>query len=107
VAVDKWHAPRIDDSELQEQAPTVRAEVLARLEGMFQAIEPFTRPREEDGILLKPDPRFVEAGIRILDRLMRLYRLDAPGIRALEEGAGEDLVAQVAAQLQELEGRLS
>ena len=106
MAVDRWKAPRIDDAELQEQAPTVRAEVLARLEAMYKAIEPFTKPREEEGMLLKPDPRFVEAGIRILDRLMRLYRLDAPGLRGEEAQAAPDLVAQVEAMLRELEGRV-
>lgn len=63
----------ISEEHVSSSAPMVRALVVQRLEVMWRACEPHIN-RE----LGKPDPRFVEAGIRITDRLAKLYRLDAP-----------------------------
>ena len=71
---------------------------------MWRACEPHINA--EAG---KPDPRFIEAGIRIVDRLTRLYRLDAPQ-QAENEPDSVSRVDQrelAAAALAELEQKLN
>jgi hypothetical protein len=63
----------IGEEQLNTAAPLVRSLVVQRLEKIWRACEPHI-----DGTGGRPDPRFVEAGVRVLDRLMRLYRLDSP-----------------------------
>jgi hypothetical protein len=63
----------ISEEHVSSSAPMVRALVVQRLEVMWRACEPYI-----NSDLGKPDPRYVEAGIRITDRLAKLYRLDAP-----------------------------
>lgn len=96
-------APRagIGEDELGESAPLVRALVVSRLEMIWRTCQPHV-----DGSAGRPDPRYVEAGIRVLDRLMRLYRLDAP--QTHDEGPTEasGTAALVESQLAELEQRL-
>lgn len=105
-----YRMPRIDDAKLNEDAPAIRAEVLRRLEDLWATLAPrITNVRDVDelGEPVRLDPRFVEAGIRVLDRLMRLYRLDAPGVAAAEPLSGSDVGDRVAAELLELEQRLA
>lgn len=93
----------IGDEQVSESAPLVRALVVERLEKIWRTCEPWI-----DGTGGKPDPRFVEAGIRVCDRLTRLYRLDDP-IPGSEQPDG-DLVPKadlVLAGLQELEQRMN
>jgi len=91
----------ISDEELVEGAPLMRALIVQRLELMWRGVEPFVDP--EAG---KPDPRFVEAGIRILDRLGKVYRLDAPAAGQTQvAGSDVDPATLVARQLAELEAR--
>lgn len=78
----------IGDQDVADSAPLVRALVVQRLELMWTTVEPHV-----DGRAGKPDPRFLEAGIRITDRLTRLYRLDQPV--PSQEQAGGDLVPMV------------
>lgn len=63
----------IREEDLATNQAVVRATVFARLEQIWQACEPYI-----NGELGKPDPRYLEAGIRTCDRLSKLYRLDAP-----------------------------
>lgn len=99
--------PVIGEEELQDAGSVIRGEVAQRLERIWAACSPHLEAvRLDDGSWTKPDPRFLEAGIRVLDRMMRLYRLDSPGVRLPEEVAGTDAVARVEAALQELEQRL-
>lgn len=63
----------INDENLADAAPQVRALMVQRLEMIWRACEPqFTDPE------VKADPRYIEAGIRVVDRYTRLYRLDHP-----------------------------
>lgn len=94
--------PELDDARIADAAPAVRADLVQRLETMWRSIRPYMEPSEDR----KPDPRFVEAGIRIVDRMARLYRLDQPGTAAPEVLTDQDLVAVVEQGLQELEQRL-
>lgn len=108
--LDRYKLPRVDDAKLNEDAPAIRAEVLRRLEALWATLAPRitdVRDVDEFGDPVRLDPRFIEAGIRVLDRLMRLYRLDAPGVAAAEPLSGSDVGDRVARELLELEQRLS
>lgn len=63
----------IREEDLATNQALVRATVFARLEQIWAACEPYI-----NGDLGKPDPRYLEAGIRVTDRLSKLYRLDSP-----------------------------
>jgi len=93
----------IRDEEIHESAPLVRALLVERYEKLWATCEPHV-----DGSLGKPDPRFVEAGIRVCDRLAKLYRLDQP-VPGADQPQG-DLVPTrelVLARLRELEDRMA
>lgn len=70
----------IGDEQVSDSAPLVRALVVQRLETIWRTCQPHIEvPLDEDGEpRWKADPRFIEAGIRVVDRLSRLYRLDYP-----------------------------
>lgn len=70
----------IGDEDVANSAPLVRAEVTRRLEQIWSTCAPHIQvPLDQEGVpLYKADPRFIEAGIRVIDRLMKLYRLDQP-----------------------------
>jgi hypothetical protein len=63
----------ISEEQIAEASARVRYLVAERLERIWANCEPFMG--DDMG---KPDPRFIEAGIRVLDRLSKLYRLDNP-----------------------------
>jgi len=93
----------IGDEQVSESAPLVRALVVQRLEQIWTVCEPHVT-----GDMGKPDPRFIEAGIRVLDRLTKLYRLDLPG--PSQDAGDGDLVPKadlVLAGLKELETRMN
>lgn len=92
----------IRDEEIHDSAPLVRALMVERLEQIWSVCEPHVT-----GSVGKPDPRFIEAGIRVLDRIARLYRLDQP-VPGSQELQGE-LISRsdlVLAGLRELETRM-
>jgi hypothetical protein len=91
----------IGEEQLQEAAPLVRSLVVQRLETIWRTCQPHI-----DGTGGKPDPRFVEAGIRVLDRLMRLYRLDAPAASQQAVGVVVDAPAALDAALGQLGERM-
>lgn len=101
------HGAGIDDEQVAGSAPMVRGLVVARLELMWRTCEPHIT-----GSVGRPDPRYLEAGLRIVDRLARLYRLDAPGHvaedpEALPGGGDPNRLRElVAAGLDEVEQRL-
>lgn len=93
----------IRDEEVAESAPLVRALLVQRLEQMWSAVEP-----QILGTTGKPDPRHIEAGIRIVDRLARLYRLDDPVPGQSEDDPDRIQVADmVESTLRELEARMA
>lgn len=98
----RLHEPRqIGEEEISEAAPKVRALVLERLELIWGQVEPHLH-RDPDE---KPDVRFLEAGIRVLDRLSRLYRLDSPATQATSDAPVVDAKALVMSQLAEIAAR--
>jgi len=100
--------PGIADEQLAASAPYVRALVVARLEQIWAACQPYIIGVDEQGTQLRPDPRFVESGLRCLDRLAALYRLDKPVAGGAElVSAARDPRELVLASLAELEARMS
>lgn len=92
----------IGEEQVTGSAPMVRALLVQRLEQIWSVCEPHVSGD------VKPDPRFIEAGIRVLDRLAKLYRLDAPlssSPLADTDPAGTALAAAVG-QVAELEARM-
>lgn len=99
----------ISDEHLTQDAPYVRALVIARLEQAWRACEPHLMVQENPatGLVMRPDVRFVEAGIRIIDRLATLYRLHHPAKGSSEEHQGREAVAgRVLAQIEEMEAKM-
>lgn len=93
----------IGDTEIHDSAPLVRALLVQRLEKLWRTLEPYV-----DGELHKPDPRFLEAGIRVLDRLERIYRLTQPVPQSQELQGDLIPVAQLVQQdLAALEARMT
>lgn len=99
----------ISDDQVSEAAPMVRALVVSRLEKIWRACEPhILLPDPEPGEpVRKPDPRFIEAGIRVNDRLIALYGLLKPATAADPvDGAGEQDVQAAIDRARALEQRL-
>lgn len=100
----------INEEQVAEAAPQVRALVVQRLEQVWRACEPHINPREEDLEMgFRRDPRYIEAGIRVLDRLTAIYGLTKPSqVQAdPDSGSSLDQRALLAARLAELEQRVS
>lgn len=93
----------IYEDDLIDAGPRVRAQTIRRLEMIWEACQGHISGDEG-----KPDPRFIEAGIRCLDREIKLYRLDQP--QPIGSGAAtptqEAQRAAIKAQVAELEQRL-
>lgn len=92
----------IGEEEVAGSAPMVRALLVQRLEQIWATCAPHVSGE------VKPDPRFIEAGIRVLDRLERLYRLSSvlPATNSPSSGGSGELVAAAEDQLAALEARM-
>lgn len=99
----------IRDEDVAASVPFVRALVVQRLEQAWRACDPHIQVQvnPDTGLVMRPDPRFIEAGLRILDRLSSLYRLNTPQSSMpdadLEGRAG--IQGIVRAQIEEMENR--
>jgi hypothetical protein len=93
----------IGEEEVTRSQPMVRALLVQRLEQIWNQCQPHV-----DGSV-KPDPRFIEAGIRVLDRLAKLYRLDQSLTSAelSPEDPKRHAVTQAMTALAEFEARMS
>lgn len=100
----------ITDTDISHDQALVRGLIVRRLEAIWRSCEPHLRAQHDPdtGLMLsKPDPRFVEAGIRVCRDLGKIYRLEAPV--PPDPGEGQAPVALrelVARQLAELEARI-
>ena len=71
----------IGEEQVSQSAPLVRALAVQRLEMIWAACEPHIRLSRDDlDMGRKPDPRMVEAGIRVVDRLVGIYGLLKPQV---------------------------
>lgn len=99
----------IGDEQITQSQPLVRALAVQRLEKIWRACEPMINPPVDDTgeFVYKPDPRFIEAGMRCVRDLALLYRLHAPTAVMSEpdDGSRVDQRELVRAQLAELEAR--
>jgi hypothetical protein len=96
----------ITEEQISQDAPRMRALLAMRYEKIWQTCEPHINgDRQAKG--LGSDPRFIEAGIRVLRDLGRLYKLDRPSPGELVQATGVDVAALVSTRLAELEARMS
>lgn len=99
----------ITETQVAESAPLVRALAVARLEMIWRACEPqINLSQEELAEGRRPDPRYIEAGIRVTDRLVNLYQLTKPQHQMAEPDAVSrtDQRELVRSRLLELEQRV-
>lgn len=100
----------INEEHVAEAAPMVRALVVQRLEQVWRACEPHINPDQESLELgFRRDPRYIEAGIRVLDRLTAIYGLTKPHATQADPDAGSsvDQRAKLVLDLEELESRIN
>lgn len=96
----------ITDEQINQDAPRMRALLAQRYEMIWQTCASHVDgTRGADG--LPSDPRFIEAGIRVLRDLGRLYKLDRPQQGDLPMATGVDVAALVSSRLAELEARMA
>lgn len=78
VSMDPIGHPEVTDEMLAESAGRARWLILHRYEQIWKTCEPHVNGAvtQEEGRL--PDPRWAEIGVRVLDRMARLQRLDKP-----------------------------
>lgn len=100
----------LSDEDLQKQGPGVRGQLLRRLETIWEYCEDEI---EASKLEQRSDPRFAELGLRTIDRIAKLYRLDKVPAAVAEEPE-EVSVLEVARSremvlrsLAELESRVS
>ena len=109
VAMNLPEQAGITETQVSESAPLVRALAVQRLEMLWRACEPHINlPQEMIEAGFKPDPRFIEAGIRVTDRLVNLYQLLKPQHQMSEPDAVSrtDQRELVRSRLLELEQRV-
>lgn len=99
----------INEEDIARSAPLVRALAVQRLEMIWRACEPHINLTQDDRDLgYKPDPRFIEAGIRVVDRLSSLYGLLKP-VASADQGVDQgraELQEAAAAAIMALEQKL-
>lgn len=91
----------IDEEQVAESAPMVRALIVQRLEQVWRACDPHINPSKEDlDNGFRRDPRYIEAGLRVLDRLAAIYlRLPRGNPDPIGDGVEELQAAQDKAML--------
>jgi hypothetical protein len=100
----------LDDEALVRQAPGVRGQLLRRLEMVWAYCEDEI---EASRLEQRSDPRFADLGLRTLDRIAKLYRLEKPTLVVDEEPEEISEVeaartrAMVLHSLKELEARVT
>lgn len=100
----------IGEEQVADSAPMVRALVVQRLEQVWRACEPHINPDEVALELgFRRDPRYIEAGIRVLDRLTAIYGLLKPHQTQADPDAGSsvDQRAALVRDLEELEAKIA
>jgi uncharacterized protein related to proFAR isomerase len=102
--------PALSEEEILKQAPGVRGQLLRRLETIWAYCEDEI---EVSKLEQRSDPRFADLGLRTLDRIAKLYRLDKAPVTVEEEPEEVSEIEQartramVLHQLQELESRVN
>lgn len=95
--------PEVTEEMLAESAGRARWLIMGRLEKIWKTCEPHIDGSrlEEQGS--PPDPRWAEIGLRALDRLVKLQRLDRPAVAVPEDDEPADEARTREAILAQLE----
>lgn len=100
----------LTDTDISRDQARMRALIAVRLERVWAACEPHLEPLVDPDTgerIGRADPRFVEAGLRVLRDLGRLYRVEQPVPQDPEAGKVPVEVRElVARRLEELEARM-
>jgi hypothetical protein len=108
IRADDGLGPPVSEQHLTDNQERARGLVLFRLQQIWDVVEPHLNGKiQEEG--LRPDPRMVETGIRVLDRVTKLYRLLEPPAPPEPEDPSLAVSADrmaVEASLRELEARM-
>jgi hypothetical protein len=65
----------LTDTEMASRRPELRAMALSRLEMLWRACEPHVTGVDAEGKPFYPDYRYVDLGMRIMDRQIRLLKV--------------------------------
>jgi hypothetical protein len=106
TAMNPVEPRKVDEEQLYQAQPMVRALVIERYEALYRLVEVHVRRAEEDD--RPPDPRWAEIGVRVLKEITHLYRLSTPPrVDDAEDDLlhGVDPAAVVLLQLEELEAK--
>lgn len=98
----------LTDQELGSRRPELRALILGRLEMLWAACEPHVRGVDAEGNPFFPDYRYVDLGMRIMDREVRLLKVlvaDEPEVETVAEGRDPNAV-KASRDLDAIEARL-
>jgi hypothetical protein len=101
-------ARELTDEQVREQGPAIRGQLIQRLEHLWQLIE---AEIERGELEQHQDPRFLDLGLRTLDRIAKLYRLLEAPKAVPEEAEDESMVSLrqrqlVEQQLRDLEQKI-
>lgn len=98
----------LGSQELQEQRAGNRAIIASRLELIWGACEPHIRGVDARGDQVAVDYRFVDLGVRVLDRLGRVLRVDRedPPVPQVEVVDRDPNAVVVSRDLDALEARM-
>ena len=81
--------PQITDEDLIRSAPSVRALLVGRLEALYRPVQNALAVADDPA--LPVDPRLLEIGIRIVDKLSTLYGISRPRPAVPDEEPDEGL----------------
>ena len=98
----------LSDQELASKRPELRGQVLGRYELLWAACEPHVKGKDAAGEPMFPDYRYVDLGMRILDRVTRLLQVmkpDLPEVETVVEGRDPNVV-KASRDLDAIEARL-
>lgn len=96
----------LTDAQVAKASSLVRGLVAQRLELLWQQVERAVLEAQEEGD--RVDPRLIQQGVGVLDRMARVWRLDerVPDEPEKDEaGKRRQLVDRALAELEVLEGR--
>lgn len=98
---------RLPSDEMLRRRPELRALVFSRLEMLWAACEPHVSGKDAAGEPMFPDYRYVDLGMRILDRLIRVAEVLKPDPVEPEVIEGRDpAMIKATADLLALEARM-
>ncbi len=100
--------PEITEEMLAESAGRARWLIMGRLEQIWKTCQPHVDGSREEEQGSPPDPRWAEIGVRVLDRMVKLQRLDRSAAAADPEDepfTSEETRRAILASLEDLEGR--